>query len=100
MSVDNQSKSSPPWANYPDAETSPDRSFPDQASHAGHQADHSEHGSRGGHGWMMLLMCVPLVAIGLWQFFSGGGLAPLLGGLVCFGMMALMHLGMGSSHRH
>jgi hypothetical protein len=49
---------------------------------------------------MMLLMCLPLVAIGLWQFANGGGWGSLLGGLACFGMMAVMHLGMGSSHRH
>jgi hypothetical protein len=49
---------------------------------------------------MMLLMCLPLVAIGLWQFATGGGWVALIGGLACFGMMAVMHLGMGSSHRH
>jgi len=49
---------------------------------------------------MMLLMCLPLVAIGVWQFASGAGFGALLGGLACFGMMAVMHLGMGSSHRH
>jgi hypothetical protein len=97
MSVGNQGKPSTPWANYPDPEASSDGSVPDEERHPAHQSSHSKHG---GHGWMMLLMCLPLVGIGLWQFASGAGLGPLLGGLACFGMMAVMHLGMGSSRRH
>jgi hypothetical protein len=70
-------------------------------AHAGHQSGHDGHqGGHGGHKWMMLLMCLPLVLIGIWSFASGGGFTPLIGGLLCMGMMAVMHLGMGAGHRH
>ena len=100
MSLNNQEKPSPGWTTYPDP-ASP------AADGAVHEHDPKPHpqgspdaSNHGGHRWMMLLMCFPLVAIGLWQFATGGGLGALLGGLACFGMMAVMHLGMGSSHRH
>lgn len=97
MSVHNQEKTPPEWSAYPDqASAAADRSVQDQDPQA-HPHDAPTHG---GHRWMMLLMCLPLVAIGLWQFATGGGWAALLGGLGCFAMMAVMHLGMGSSHRH
>jgi hypothetical protein len=50
---------------------------------------------------MMLLMCAPLVLIGIWALVSGAGGGALIGGLLCMGMMAFMHLGMGGKgHRH
>ncbi|MEA5055161.1 MAG: hypothetical protein VB093_17205 [Propionicimonas sp.] len=69
------------------------------------QDDHSEHGpshrGHGAHKWMMLLMCAPLVLIGVWALASGAGGGALIGGLLCMGMMAFMHLGMGGKgHRH
>ena len=100
MSVNNQEKVAPEWSTYPD----PASAAADQTAHDHDPQTHPE-GSQGAskHGgprWMMLLMCLPLVAIGLWQFATGGGWGGLVGGLACFGMMAVMHLGMGSSHRH
>ncbi|MCC2592512.1 hypothetical protein LKO27_03635 [Tessaracoccus sp. OS52] len=77
----------------------------DRASHtethtqAGTPAEH-RHSSHGGHKWHMLLMCLPLVAIGLWSLFSGGGGRGLLVGLACMAMMMVMHKFMGSGHRH
>lgn len=50
---------------------------------------------------MMLLMCAPLVLIGIWALASGAGGGALIGGLLCMGMMVFMHLGMGGKgHRH
>ncbi|MBN9103705.1 MAG: hypothetical protein J0I14_01760 [Propionibacteriaceae bacterium] len=98
MSIASQPKPNPEWPSYPDANAgTPGQQVPD------HDHDHAvETGTKhGGHGWMMALMCLPLIAIGLWQWVSGAGFGSLLGGLACFGMMAAMHLGMGrSSHRH
>ena len=51
------------------------------------------------HKWMMLLMCVPLVLVGIWNFSQGSGTSGLLGGLLCMGMMLLMHSSMGG-HGH
>ena len=47
-------------------------------------------------------MCLPLVAVGIWSFASGANPGGLIAGLLCMGMMAVMHLGMGrgKSHRH
>lgn len=97
MSVNNQNKTSPEWSTYPD----PASAAADRSVHDHDPQKHPQNApTHGGHRWMMLLMCLPLVAIGVWQFATGGGWAPLLGGLACFAMMAVMHLGMGSSHRH
>lgn len=96
MSLNNQEKPSPEWSTYPDQPVAADQAVDDHDGH-GSPEGASKHG---GHRWMMVLMCLPLVAIGLWQFATGGGWAALLGGLGCFAMMAVMHLGMGSSHRH
>lgn len=68
---------------------------PAQQQQAGH----------GLHKWMMLLMCVPLLLLGVWQLTTGGGSRGLLLGLVCVAMMAVMHLAMGGhgrggGHRH
>lgn len=100
MSVNNQEKQSSEWPTYPGPGAAEiDRTAQDQDSRT-QPVGHQVAPKHGGHRWMMLLMCLPLVAIGLWQFASGGGWGALIGGLVCFGMMAVMHLGMGSSHRH
>lgn len=97
MSVHSQEKTPPEWTAYPDpASGAADRSVHDQDP----QPHPPAAVTHGGHRWMMLLMCLPLVGIGLWQFATGGGWTALLGGLACFAMMAVMHLGMGSSHRH
>lgn len=61
---------------------------------AGHSQGH------GMHKWMMLLMCIPLVAIGLWTVINGGGFGGLVSGLLCMGMMMAMHLFMGGQGKH
>jgi len=50
--------------------------------------------------WMMLVMCLPLVAVGLWSLVNGGGVGRLLGGVACMAMMMLMHRSSGTGHRH
>ena len=37
--------------------------------------------------WHMLLMCLPLIAFGLWSLFSGGGAGALIGGLLALGLI-------------
>lgn len=101
MSLDNPQKSTQEWPHYPDPGAA--TSEPEVHDHDAHgPAKRGGHGgTHGGHGWMMALMCLPLVAIGIWQWVGGAGIGALVGGLACFGMMAVMHLGMGgSSHRH
>ncbi|MCA0252784.1 MAG: hypothetical protein LCH76_10950 [Actinobacteria bacterium] len=87
------------WTNYA-TERTPAPGEPQDPS--GHHADsHGGGTGHGGHRWMMLLMCAPLVLIGIWALVSGAGGGALIGGLLCMGMMAFMHLGMGGKgHRH
>ncbi|WOQ16690.1 DUF2933 domain-containing protein [Raineyella sp. W15-4] len=68
--------------------TAPDRRRP---AHQGH----------GGHLWMMLVMCVPVVGVsGYLILFRGAGLGTLVPALLCVGMMLFMHLGMGGHGGH
>lgn len=101
MSVDNQQPAQS-WPGYPKPGTT---SGPGTTSDPGllHHPEAPATAPRrtmGGHGWMMLLMCVPLVAIGLWQLATGAGFQGLIGGLMCFGMMAAMHVLVGRNHKH
>ncbi len=94
MSVDSHHRPDQEWPTYEQGKAADDRPQV-------HDHEQQEPAKRGGHRWMMILMCLPLVGIGVWQWLSGAGIGALLGGLMCFGMMAVMHLGMGgSSHRH
>lgn len=68
------------------------------ADHTLHGSAHASHG--GSHMWMMLVMCLPLVAVGLWSLVNGGGVGRLLGGVACMAMMMLMHRSSGTGHRH
>jgi hypothetical protein len=79
------------------ARPEPDPS-PPEPGHAGHH-QRGHQGPGGMHKWMMLLMCLPLVLIGVWSFATGGGGAGLIGGLVCMAMMAVMHFAMGGMGR-
>ncbi len=88
------------WTNYTTART-PAPGEPQDPSGHHHPDSHGGRTGRGGHKWMMLLMCAPLVLIGIWALASGAGGGALIGGLLCMGMMAFMHLGMGGKgHRH
>lgn len=66
---------------------------PGQPARTGGHAVHSA------HKWMMLLMCLPLVGVGVWVFVRGGDSSALLSGLLCMGMMLMMHKVMGGHGR-
>lgn len=83
------------WTNY----AGPEQPGPQHPGEPSEQPN--PHGSHQEHNWMMLLMCIPLVAIGIWLLATGAGAGALISGVICMAMMAVMHLGMGrSGHRH
>ncbi|MDA8267734.1 MAG: hypothetical protein M0013_05090 [Actinomycetota bacterium] len=66
--------------------------------HEGHQVGHDGHG---GHHWMMMACCVPMVVIVLALVATGTvSVGFILFAVLCVGMMALMMRGMdhGSGH--
>jgi len=81
-----------------DCWTNPETTTPDVAPQpVTSDARHHWHGT---HVWMLLLMCLPVFALGIWSFGSGANPAGLISGLMCMGMMAVMHLGMGGGKNH
>ncbi|MEU1821255.1 hypothetical protein ABZ502_02215 [Streptomyces abikoensis] len=58
------------------------------------------HGKRGGHGWMMIACCVPMLVAAI-MLVATGLLSPefLITAVMCMGMMALMMRGMGRDNR-
>ena len=89
------------WNNYTTTRTPAPGEPQDPSEHTGPHNPDVNRGGRGAHKWMMLLMCAPLVLIGIWALASGAGGGALIGGLLCMGMMVFMHLGMGGKgHRH
>ena len=56
----------------------------------------------GAHMWLMMLVCLPMVGLGIWSFASGANPRGLVSGLLCMGMMAVMHFVMsrGKGHSH
>lgn len=78
----------------PDPEADPRTSHED---HAGAPGGH------GGHGWMMIACCIPMLAIAVALLVAGVVSAGfLVFAVACTAMMALMMRGMssGDSHRH
>ena len=77
--------------------------------HAGHGPDHPatqrghpaaeqghDHGGHGGHKWMMMACCVPMLVIAIALVASGtAGVGTIVVALGCTLMMALMMRGMG-----
>ena len=61
---------------------------------------HDHHAGHGGHGWMMIACCIPMIAIVLALWATGiVGTGWLLYAAVCTAMMALMMAGMhGGQH--
>jgi hypothetical protein len=51
---------------------------------------------------MMLVMCLPVVVLGIWALAAGAGAGRLISALACVVMMGAMHLLMKgpSGHHH
>jgi hypothetical protein len=72
-----------------------DRSFPDNQSQSRTPAPTGRHG---GHSWMMMICCIPMVAIAIALVATGVvGAGFLLGAGLCVAMMALMMRAMDHS---
>ena len=55
----------------------------------------SQHGSHAGHGWMMILCCIPMLVIAGVLVATGAVSASFLfAALACFAMMVMMMRGM------
>lgn len=65
-----------------------------------HQAE-TAHGGHGGHRWMMVACCIPmLIIVGVLVATGLAGTGAILFAVVCLGMMALMMLAMPGGHHH
>ena len=84
----------------PTAFTVPPAEHTGQDPHAG--ADpHTGHGGHGGHGLMMLVCCIPMVAVVVLLVVSGtAGAGALVWALGCVLMMAAMMFFMPGGHNH
>ena len=61
----------------------------------------TDHDAHSGHRWMMLICCVPMIAIVLLLIVSGAaGSGALLWALGCVAMMAAMMFMMPGGHSH
>lgn len=82
----------------------PDRQLWDPSQGSGPETDHTPVGTHAGHGahrWMMLICCIPMVAIVVLLIVSGtAGSGALLWALGCIAMMAAMMFMMPSGHDH
>ena len=84
----------------------PDRPFrglsPNSSPETGHTASPEPgHSAHGGHRWMMLICCIPMIAIVLLLIVSGtAGSGALLWALGCVAMMAAMMFMMPGGHSH
>jgi hypothetical protein len=68
---------------------------------AGHEPDTDEgvHGAHGGHGWMMIVCCIPMLAIAGLLFLTGvAGSGIIFSALLCTAMMTAMMFAMPGGH--
>lgn len=71
-----------------------------ETHHSGHDPD-SEHGAHGGHGLMMIICCIPMLAIaGLLVLTGVAGSGIIISALLCTAMMAAMMFAMPGGHGH
>ena len=67
------------------------------------RTEESESAAKGGHGWMMMICCIPMVIIAV-ALVAAGAVSPafLVAAGLCVGMMAMMMRGMNhdSSQHH
>ena len=62
---------------------------------------HTGHGAHGAHRWMMLICCIPMIAIVALLIVSGtAGAGTLLWAVGCMAMMAAMMFIMPGGHDH
>lgn len=81
----------------------PIRELPDSFTETEHTpaGTHPGHHAHSGHRWMMLICCIPMVAIVVLLIASGtAGSGALLWALGCVAMMAAMMLMMPGGHDH
>ena len=84
-----------------DSQQSP---YPESAAttephHAGQEPDRGAHGAHGGHGLMMIVCCIPMLAIAGLLFLTGAaGSGIIVAALLCTAMMAAMMFAMPGGH--
>jgi hypothetical protein len=67
----------------------------------GSSPQRSQKRSRGGHGWMMIACCIPMLAIAVVLVATGVADAGFLfAAVACTVMMAMMMRGMSTEQRH
>ena len=72
-----------------------------QMAEEDHPDRHTSHDAHGAHHWMMLICCIPMVAIVIALIASGtAGYGALLWAVICVTMMAVMMLMMPGGHDH
>lgn len=80
----------------------PESSTPTETHHAGQEPDggaHGAHGGHGGHGLMMIVCCIPMLAIAGLLFLTGvAGSGIIVTALLCTAMMAAMMFAMPGGH--
>lgn len=77
----------------------PESSTPTETHHAGQEPDGSAHGAHGGHGLMMIVCCIPMLAIAGLLFLTGvAGSGIIVTALLCTAMMAAMMFAMPGGH--
>ena len=65
--------------------------------HDTHQADAAHKGSHGGHGWMMMICCVPMLVIAIVLVATGVASSGFIFTAVACTMMMFMMGSMGSN---
>ena len=91
---------------WPPAFTVPPAEHTGHDAHTGHDPHsgarpHTGHGGHGGHGLMMLVCCIPMVAVVVLLVVSGtAGAGALVWALGCVLMMAAMMFFMPGGHGH
>ncbi len=66
---------------------------------AGQEPDGGAHGAHGGHGLMMIVCCIPMLAIAGLLFLTGvAGSGIIVSALLCTAMMAAMMFAMPGGH--
>ncbi|WP_300641935.1 hypothetical protein [Nocardioides sp.] len=77
----------------------PESSTPTETHHAGQEPDGGTHGAHGGHGLMMIVCCIPMLAIAGLLFLTGvAGSGIIVTALLCTAMMAAMMFAMPGGH--